>query len=169
MANEDAATLVGVLAALQDLNTKMVAIDKKTEANTLAIGHLEKSPHDNKPVSSGSNIDRPPRFQKLDFPKYDSKGEPLPFLNRCELYFHQQRIVEEEKVWMASFNLEGTAQLWYTRVQREEGVPNWRRFSELLNLRYGPHLRSNPLGELPPDGDSGGIPGAIPSAPCSCR
>jgi hypothetical protein len=33
-------------------------------------------------------------------------------------------------------------------VQREEGTPPWRRFTELLNLRFGPPLRSNPLGEL---------------------
>jgi hypothetical protein len=42
--------------------------------------------------------DRPPRFQKLDFPRYDGKTDPLIFTNRCESYFHQQRIMEEEKV-----------------------------------------------------------------------
>ena len=51
--------------------------------------------------------DRPPRFQKLDFPKFDGKSDPLAFINRCESYFHQQRIVAEEQVWMASYNLEG--------------------------------------------------------------
>jgi hypothetical protein len=35
------------------------------------------------------------------------------FINRCESYFHQQRIMEEEKVWMASYHLEGVAQSWY--------------------------------------------------------
>lgn len=49
---------------------------------------------------------------------------------------------------MASYNLEDGAQLWYMQIQREEGTPSWRRFSELLNTRYGPPLRSNPLGEL---------------------
>ena len=49
---------------------------------------------------------------------------------------------------MASYNLEGTAQLWYMQVQRGEGTPPWRRFTELLNLRFGPPLRANPLGKL---------------------
>ncbi|SPT20639.1 unnamed protein product [Triticum aestivum] len=49
---------------------------------------------------------------------------------------------------MASYNLEGSAQLWYMQVQRDEGTPPWRRFSELLNLRFGPPLLTNPLGEL---------------------
>jgi len=84
----------------------------------------------------------------MDFPRYDGKTDPLIFLNRCESYFHQQRIMEEEKVWMASYNLEEGAQMWYMQVQQDEGTPSWRRFTELLNLRYGPPLRSAPLFEL---------------------
>jgi hypothetical protein len=38
---------------------------------------------------------RPPRFQKMDFPKFDGKFDPLTFINRCESYF-QQRITTEE-------------------------------------------------------------------------
>jgi hypothetical protein len=53
--------------------------------------------------------DRPPRFQKLDSPKFDGKSDPLAFLDRCESYFVQQRIAAEEQVWMASYNLEGGA------------------------------------------------------------
>jgi hypothetical protein len=67
--------------------------------------------------------DRPPRFQKMDFPKFDGKSDPLAFINRCES-FHQQRI------------------------QRDEGTLPWHCFTELINLRFGPPLRSNPLGEL---------------------
>jgi hypothetical protein len=32
--------------------------------------------------------DRPPRFQKMDFPRFDGKSDPLVFINRCESYFH---------------------------------------------------------------------------------
>jgi hypothetical protein len=91
--------------------------------------------------------DRPPRFQKMDFPRYDGKSDPLIFINRCESYFHQQHIIEE-KVWMASYNLEDGAQLWYMQVQMDEGTLSWRRFTELLNLRYGSPLRAAPLSEL---------------------
>jgi len=34
------------------------------------------------------------------------------------------------------------------QVQTDEGTPSWRRFTYLLNLRYGPPLRSAPLFEL---------------------
>lgn len=39
------------------------------------------------------------------------------FLNRCKSYFHKQRITKEEKVWIASYNLEDGTQLWYIQVQ----------------------------------------------------
>lgn len=42
----------------------------------------------------------------------------------------------------------GTAQLWYHRLERDTGTPSWRHFIELVNTRFGPPLRSNPLGEL---------------------
>ena len=45
----------------------------------------------------------------MDFPKFNGKSDPLAFINRCESFFHQQRIIEEEKVWMVSYNLEDGA------------------------------------------------------------
>jgi hypothetical protein len=58
----------------------------------------------------------PPRFQKLDFPRYDSKTDPMLFINKCESYFRQQRTSAEERVWMASYNLEVVAQFWYIQL-----------------------------------------------------
>jgi hypothetical protein len=70
------------------------------------------------------------------------------FINKCESYFHQQRTMAEERVWMASYNLEDVTQLWYIQLQEDEGTPPWGRFKELLQLRFGPPLRSAPLFEL---------------------
>ena len=44
----------------------------------------------------------------MDFPQFDGKSDPLAFINQCETYFNRERIMEEEKVWMASRNLAGT-------------------------------------------------------------
>jgi hypothetical protein len=94
------------------------------------------------------DLDRPPRFQKLDFPRYDGKTDPMLFINKCESYFRQQRTMTEERVWMASYNLEDVAQLWYIQLQEDEGTPPWGCFKELLHLRFGPPLCSAPLFEL---------------------
>ena len=53
-----------------------------------------------------------------------------------------------ERTWMASYNLQDGAQLWFIQVQDTEGTPTWERFKELLNLCYGPPFRSPPLFEL---------------------
>jgi hypothetical protein len=84
----------------------------------------------------------------LDFPHYDDKTDPMLFINKCESYFCQQRTMTEERVWMASYNLEDVAQLWYIQLQEDEGTPPWERFKELLHLRFGAPLRSAPLFKL---------------------
>jgi hypothetical protein len=52
------------------------------------------------------------------------------------------------KVWMASYNLEDVAKLWYIQLQEDEGTPRWGRFKDLLNLWFGPPLLSTSLFEL---------------------
>jgi hypothetical protein len=129
----------------------MQTMQASIDANAKAIAALttnKSSSSASAPGTGEHHNDRPPKFQKMDFPRYDGKSDPLIFINRCESYFHQQQILEEEKVWMASYNLEDGAQLWYMQVQTDEGTPSWRRFTELLNLRYGPPLRAAPLFEL---------------------
>jgi hypothetical protein len=113
--------------------------DKSSSSSATGGAGREDPPRD---------LDRPPRFQKLDFPRFDGKTDPMLFINKCESYFRQQRTMPEERVWMASYNLEDVAQLWYIQLQEDEGTPPWGRFKDLLNLRFGPPLRSAPLFEL---------------------
>jgi hypothetical protein len=87
-------TLTTRVASLQMSVTELQK-EKSTSSSGGPGGHDGQHHHD-----------RPPRFQKMNFPRYDGKTDPLIFTNHCELYFHQQRIMEEEKVWMASHNLE---------------------------------------------------------------
>jgi hypothetical protein len=93
-------------------------------------------------------FDRAPRFQKLDFSRFDGKTDPMLFLNKYKSYFHQQCTMPQERVWMTSYNLEDVVQLWYIQLQEDEGTPPWGRFKDLLNLRFVPPLRSTPLFEL---------------------
>ena len=88
------------------------------------------------------------KLHKPDFPKYDGQGDPLSFIHRCEQFFRGYRVLEEEKVWMASIHLLDAAHIWYMHIEKDNGTPSWRRFTELLNLRFGPPLCANPLGDL---------------------
>jgi hypothetical protein len=113
------------------------------------------------------DLDRPPKFQKLDFPCYDGKTDSMLFINKCECYFRQQRTLAEEHVWMASYNLEAVAQLWYIQLQEDEGTPPWGRFKELLNLRFGPPFAQPRCSSSPSAGVQGPWSTPIASRP-SC-
>jgi hypothetical protein len=136
---------------VENLAKAVQALQAAAEANAKAIQALssdQSSSAGHRQPTDEHHNDRPPTFQKMDFPCYDGKSNPLIFINRCESYFHQQRTMAEEKVWMASYNLEDMAQLWYIQLQEDEGMPRWGRFKDLLNLRFGPPLRAAPLFEL---------------------
>jgi hypothetical protein len=44
--------------------------------------------------------------------------------------------------------MQGVAQQWYYRLERNQGTPTWACFTKLVNQRFGPPSRSNPLSEL---------------------
>jgi hypothetical protein len=98
MTNEEP-SLVDVVMMLKTLSADVAGLKAKVASSSDADSRPDVQ-HD---------TDRPPRFQKLDFPRYDDKTDPLLFINRCKSYFRQQRTMPEEKVWMASYNLEGIA------------------------------------------------------------
>ena len=138
-------------ASIDALSKNMELMHKSIEANAKAIHDLSvtgSSASGGRPGTGEHHQDRPPKHWRPEFPHYDGKSDPLIFINKCESFFLQQRIMHEERVWMASYNLQEGAQLWYMQVQEDEGTPTWPRFTELLNLRYGPPLRAAPLFEL---------------------
>jgi hypothetical protein len=114
-------------ADMATLKADMAAMKDKPTSSSVGAGNTDGNHHN----------DRSPRFNKMDFPRCDGKSDLMLFINNCESYFHQQRTMPEEKVWMASFNLEDVA-LWYILLQEDDGTPRWGRFKELLNLRFGP-------------------------------
>lgn len=63
-------------------------------------------------------------FHKLEYPTFDGKEDPLPWLNRCEQFFRGQCIPEEDRVWLASFQMVGAAQLWYYCLECDVGEPS---------------------------------------------
>jgi hypothetical protein len=85
---------------------------------------------------------------KLNFPRYDGDSDLLPWLNPCESFFRGTRTLAAEQVWMASLHMDGAVVEWYYALEREYGLVSWTRFAEFVNLRFGPLIRSNSLGEL---------------------
>jgi len=126
-------------AELTSLKADMATMKAKSSTADGSATHHHDGPRD---------LDLPPRPKKWDFPRYDGTTDPLLFLNKFEAYFRHHRTMAEERVGMASYHLDDVAQTWYTQLLEDEGAPTWGRFKELVNLRFGPPLRSAPLFEL---------------------
>jgi hypothetical protein len=144
-------TLDALAKALDALQSSSQATAKALEANTQALAALasdRSSTSTSKEPAGNHHQDRPPKHWWPEFPRYDGKSDPLIFINKCESFFIQQRVMAAERTWMASYNLQDSAQLWYVHIQETEGTPTWEHFKELLNLRYRPPLRLVPPFEL---------------------
>jgi hypothetical protein len=89
-----------------------------------------------------------PTAHKLEFPKFDGVRDPLPWLNRCERYFHVRHTPDHKRVAFAAFYLLDDAQLWFHRMELNGGHPTRPRFVKLVNARFGPSLIDSPTGEL---------------------
>jgi hypothetical protein len=85
---------------------------------------------------------------KLKFPKFDGSDAPMPWLNRCERYFHVRHTSEHQRVAFATFYLLDDAQLWFHRMELNGGRPTWPQFVQLVNARFGTPLTDSPIGEL---------------------
>jgi hypothetical protein len=70
---------------------------------------------------------------ELLFPTYDGIEDPLPWLNKCEQFFHIQSTEEAGKVFLAAFYMTGDAAQWYALAERNHGTPDWAAFVKLVN------------------------------------
>ncbi|WVZ96354.1 hypothetical protein U9M48_042006 [Paspalum notatum var. saurae] len=122
-----------------------------TESN----GFVQSSaPHPQPPLPQQLES-RPPSTEqyfhprpKLEFPTYDGREDPLPWLNRCESFFRGQHNPEDRRIWYASIHMTGPAQLWYLRLELNSGEPPWRSFVRLVQNRFGPPMTDTLLGAL---------------------
>jgi hypothetical protein len=74
-------------------------------------------------------------------------GDPLPWLNHCERFFHVRR-TPDDKVVFTAFYLLDDAQMWFHRMELNGGRPSWQQFVQLVNAHFMPPLTDSPIGEL---------------------
>ncbi|KAL5790845.1 hypothetical protein ACOSQ2_005733 [Xanthoceras sorbifolium] len=80
-----------------------------------------------------------PKTVKIDFPRYDGKGDPTIWLYKVEQFFQLHEIRASDRIELASFHLEGNAHLWYQLLKQELTIVSWEDFKDGLNSRYGPN------------------------------
>ncbi|KAH0776242.1 hypothetical protein KY290_007653 [Solanum tuberosum] len=108
------------LARQEAINARLDALMKDLANSKADVEATENDSHNRgwkgKAVAAGSGSESGgnsmiPKYTKLDFPRFRGQKDPLGWLNRCEHFFQHQHTLEEEKIGLASFHLEGIAQL----------------------------------------------------------
>ena len=139
-------TIADLLKELKTMSTEISAL--KTNVASIKEKASTDESSENRRPEGPCEQDFHPKHKKWDFPHFDGTTDPMLFLNKCEAYFRQHRTMAEERVRMASYHLDDAAQLWFIQLQEDEGTPTWVNFKDLVNLRFGPPLRSAPMFEL---------------------
>lgn len=86
----------------------------------------------------GSTTSYAPKLVKLDFPRYNGGEDPTSWLCRAEQFFQFQETPEADQVSLASFHLEGDAQLWYQLLKQDMAHLIWDDFRKELRSCFGP-------------------------------
>ena len=84
----------------------------------------------------------------IDFPYYDGHDDPITWVYRAKKYFSLHEIVEYDKVTLASFYLEGDAQLWFQILKVKLVYVTWEDLKRGVFFLIGPNHFEDPFSEL---------------------
>ncbi|KAJ1254162.1 hypothetical protein BS78_K111500 [Paspalum vaginatum] len=108
---------------MTEMNSRLTTVDNEVKTLCLDHGRLTVSVNavqtqqlamqgrfdEKKSGDVGPHPPPPPAAtHKLRFPRYDGTEDPLGWLHKCEQFFRSQGTPEDQKVWVASFYMEGT-------------------------------------------------------------
>ena len=136
----------GMLAAMHTRFDNLASNHSSENSHKHGEGERYSSRFNSGPFGSHSAVI--PRVTKLDFPRFNGNEDPTSWIYRAEQFFEFQNIVEEKKISLAAYHLEGEAQLWYQILKEEERVITWPLLKEGLYTRYGPTEFDDFFGDL---------------------
>jgi hypothetical protein len=140
------------LATLQGNQGQLTVTVNRLQFEQLGdISTQKGSPSAGTTVSAGTGdavVHAARHGHKLFFPTFDGSKDPLPWLNRCDQFFRIHETPEAGKVFLATFYMSDDASQWCALLERNHGQSSWPDFIKLINQRFGPPLRSDPLGKL---------------------
>jgi len=157
MGDELKTTLDAILVDLSSIKNEVTTIKGDQSRLNVAVNRLQSDHHSSGGSHSGKDTEHgappppPPREHgkhKLRFPRYDGSTDPVTWLHKAEQFFRADRTADDERVWLASFYMEGAAQDWYYRLEQNHGAPTWPDFVDKIQRAFGTPARSNPLGAL---------------------
>ena len=70
------------------------------------------------------------------------------WIQKCERFFTQYRVGNEQRIGMAALYLTDVAEVWYQSMVLSRGISNWIEFKEDLISRFGEIVVSDVVEEF---------------------
>lgn len=103
------------------------------------------------PVDGGGSNDKAGnsifKTIKFEFPKFDGTS-PSSWVRKCNKLFAHHVVAEDQKLYLATLNLEGDAEEWYAGFVHGGVDMTWSGFIDKIMARFGPESLTNPIGKL---------------------
>ena len=77
------------------------------------------------------------QFSRVDFPQFNGEN-PTGWIYKAEKFFRYQSTADNEKVLLASFNLQDDALQWYQWFEKKQTDVSLEDFMQALCVRFGP-------------------------------
>ncbi|XP_061356472.1 uncharacterized protein LOC133300905 [Gastrolobium bilobum] len=107
-------------------------------------GVLGAGPHRTHTATSGQHHPQP---MKITFPRF-SDGDPTDWIFSATRYFDYYHIPDNERVLLASFNLDKLASSWFHGLFNDGLLPNWPALFTAMQRRFGPSEFEDPAVSL---------------------
>ncbi|KAK3025591.1 hypothetical protein RJ639_042630 [Escallonia herrerae] len=136
-----------ILKMISGINTGLDSVSNEKEHGEASHNRRQRSDANNG-GGGGSSGTYLHKMVKLDFRKFNRNEDPTSWVCRADQFFDFHQTPNEEKLPLASFNLEGDAQVWYQLIKEDQGTISWPTFKEELHVGYGPTQFQDFFGNL---------------------
>ncbi|GJN41096.1 hypothetical protein PR202_gn00423 [Eleusine coracana subsp. coracana] len=147
--------LVAVSSDMAMANTQITVINTRLDGHATRIacteqwradwddGLVHSRPPPGGTPSSSSLASNSQQMPKPNFLCFDGESDPIPWLNKCESYFHGVGTLEAEKFWLAALHLDGVAVEWFLALDCDNLQLPWADFIIYVNLtaRFSAKIR----------------------------
>ncbi|CAB4303865.1 unnamed protein product [Prunus armeniaca] len=117
------------------LNASLVQISRTSDGSSSAFNGGGGRTFGSGSTTPNSGNFYLPKMVKLDFPHFNGLEDPTSWVCCAEQFFEFHHTLEKERVPLASFNLEGDAQLRFQLMKEETPITTWATFKQALHDR----------------------------------
>ena len=136
-------TQTGIQGTLDLILERLGVLERAQVVSNVGAGLLPIPNVDNRNRAQPNAVTLP----RWELPCFAGQ-EPKVWIRKCDRFFTQYRVGNEQRVEMAALYLTDAAEVWYQSMVLSGGIPNWIEFKEDLISRFGEIVVSDVVEEF---------------------